>query len=128
MKSERISPFWVGGYRPFSAGDKVIFINTCCLLSIFYIKPQHITLILLLFQVVFYLYSTSNHNFCMVPCFFALLSFIYILHQTTTTPTTTGEGYSLSFIYILHQTTTQCIEFLVISRCLLSIFYIKPQQ
>ena len=25
MKSERISPFWVNGYQPFSAGDSCLF-------------------------------------------------------------------------------------------------------
>ncbi len=55
------------------------------------------------------------------------LSFISILHQTTTI-VGCDFGYGLlSFISILHQTTTQNLSAVTVGNCLLSLFYIKPQ-
>ncbi len=121
-----------------------------CLLSLFYIKPQPLLAQQYDSEIVFYLYSTSNHNFgAIVPCFFQL-SFIFILHQTTTLSKLAKRWVSLSFIFILHQTTTllillwilillsfifilhqtttyTCVD-IVGLHCLLSLFYIKPQH
>ena len=55
--------------------------------------------------IVFYLCSTSNHNMQIVVSPAAILSFISVLHQTTTR---NGVKYALW-------------------HCLLSLFYIKPQ-
>ncbi len=55
--------------------------------------------------IVFYLFSTSNHN--------GWLS-------------SAGSG-ALSFISFLHQTTTGRECYLFLFYCLLSLFYIKPQ-
>ena len=56
------------------------------------------------------------------------LYLIEILHQTTTLSLSIHIGYRLYLIEILHQTTT-CIrcESILLS-CILSKFYIKPQQ
>ncbi len=56
------------------------------------------------------------------------LSYIFILHQTTTIWTTIGATTELSYIFILHQTTTSGVESSLSCRCLISLFYIKPQQ
>ncbi len=76
-----------------------------CLLSLFYIKPQLPTATIHDGAIVFYLYSTSNHNY--------------------RPPRYTMER--LSFISILHQTTTQFNALFNDYNCLLSLFYIKPQ-
>ena len=101
-------------------------------------------------QVVSYRNSTSNHNSPASGCLFRVLYLIEILHQTTTLGEQQRERVSLYLIEILHQTTTQStvsrndaalylIEILHQtttkdllgaggSRCILSKFYIKPQQ
>ena len=77
-----------------------------CILSKFYIKPQLSFRCTWLFGVVSYRNSTSNHNF--------------------------AERYILLFglylIEILHQTTTSSPIWIRNRRCILSKFYIKPQQ
>ena len=100
--------------------------------------------------VVSYRNSTSNHNLKMLPPMFPALYLIEILHQTTTTSTallvsrvlylieilhqTTTSRYSESSVFwlylieILHQTTTQVLAWTLRCRCILSKFYIKPQQ
>ena len=122
----------------------------CCILSKFYIKPQHFYASCCAFVVVSYRNSTSNHNhpemgneprlvvsyrnstsnhniklrinkFLTVVsyrnstsnhnwldsgCLSHVLYLIEILHQTTTTPTSSSSPEWLYLIEILHQTTT----------------------
>ena len=99
-----------------------------CLLSLFYIKPQRSRPRDRGQAIVFYLFSTSNHNCvavgkCRVPIVFYLFS-------------TSNHNISaivkyfilLSFISFLHQTTTVLLLRLFLMDCLLSLFYIKPQR
>ena len=101
-------------------------------------------------QVVSYRNSTSNHNIITLrsvsitlylieilhqttTMFVAilLLSRLYlieILHQTTTSRTTMLHRLKLYLIEILHQTTTIRRSFYSVDSCILSKFYIKPQQ
>ena len=37
-------------------------VNACCVIFLFYIKPQPMTLEAVVYRVVLYFYSTSNHN------------------------------------------------------------------
>ncbi len=105
-----------------------------CLLSLFYIKPQQQLIQSVPVVIVFYLSSTSNHNFVNVmpvdgPIVFYLsstsnhnwpsvldsvlsLSFISLLHQTTTYDDFHFEPFELSFISLLHQTTT-CTSYFI---------------
>ena len=99
-----------------------------CILSKFYIKPQHgsvlyqkggvvsyrnstsnhnaIAVLIVGTVVVSYRNSTSNHNlFCCVSTFY-LLYLIEILHQTTTSSESFFTFFMLYLIEILHQTTT----------------------
>ena len=78
--------------------------------------------------IVFYLYSTSNHNLYDYVRSCALLSFISILHHTTTRLERLTQTLKLSFISILHETTTAEKWVTAEVHCLLSLFYIKPQQ
>ena len=56
------------------------------------------------------------------------LYLIEILHQTTTMFAATRLPFRLYLIEILHQTTTLKRFILTLLRCILSKFYIKPQQ
>ena len=76
----------------------------------------------------FYLYSTSNHNKHPLRRRCDELSFISILHQTTTVVVPSRHTVRLSFISILHQTTTTRPSGRAGQNCLLSLFYIKPQH
>ena len=77
-----------------------------CILSKFYIKPQPIGHKGVQVCVVSYRNSTSNHNFKPFTKYVLLLYLIEILHQTTTQARTT----------------------ILVNRCILSKFYIKPQR
>ena len=55
------------------------------------------------------------------------LSYIVILHQTTTAVDVTTSDILLSYIVILHQTTTMLLIMTKHNCCLISLFYIKPQ-
>ena len=77
-----------------------------CILSKFYIKPQPSSLPRVLPRVVSYRNSTSNHNVAWRLCYV----------------------YWLYLIEILHQTTTPLSSPLPFCCCILSKFYIKPQQ
>ena len=80
-------------------------IPRCCILSKFYIKPQQRANVMRNLRVVSYRNSTSNHNNgCVFSCD-GLLYLIEILHQTTTVTATAPD----------------------VRRCILSKFYIKPQ-
>ena len=80
-------------------------IPRCCILSKFYIKPQQLSLQRDSIGVVSYRNSTSNHN-CVSNAM--------------------GDRW-LYLIEILHQTTTDETKGLINSSCILSKFYIKPQ-
>ena len=99
-----------------------------CLISSFYIKPQlfsgsccSLPIVLYLRStsnhnsasmvsrsagIVLYLRSTSNHNFLFVYFTFLELSYIFVLHQTTTNRSRLLIMTILSYIFVLHQTTT----------------------
>ena len=77
-----------------------------CLISLFYIKPQHGGGILHLLGIVLYLSSTSNHNCTSLQQNLLKLSYISLLHQTTTRLRRYTRLASLSYISLLHQTTT----------------------
>ena len=78
--------------------------------------------------VVSYRNSTSNHNLSSYPAPVAKLYLIEILHQTTTVKTACVVSVMLYLIEILHQTTTPEVVIVLPSGCILSKFYIKPQQ
>ena len=100
----------------------------CCLISLFYIKPQLDSLSNYYRQVVLYLCSTSNHNPLTYPHAHFSLSYIFVLHQTTTSATSLTSLDGLSYIFVLHQTTTAARYSKNHIRCLISLFYIKPQH
>ena len=81
-------------------------IRTSCILSKFYIKPQHFDFERRINYVVSYRNSTSNHNSALSV---SLLVALYLIE-------------------ILHQTTTGGIEVEPFNSCILSKFYIKPQR
>ena len=56
-----------------------------------------------------------------------MLYLIEILHQTTTSYANWQKQFELYLIEILHQTTTTPLCLVVLLRCILSKFYIKPQ-
>ena len=100
----------------------------CCILSKFYIKPQLPVGSLFFRLVVSYRNSTSNHNnrhirrgrHRVVSYRNSTSNHNDVLYNTIRS--------ALYLIEILHQTTT-CLALLLASRrCILSKFYIKPQQ
>ena len=101
--------------------------RSCCILSKFYIKPQHFDCQKRINYVVSYRNSTSNHNSDDVGEDCVKLYLIEILHQTTTVNVNTTTLHPLYLIEILHQTTTRRKSCEWLSCCILSKFYIKPQ-
>ena len=79
-------------------------------------------------HIVLYRLSTSNHNRFLLLCCFSVLSYIVFLHQTTTHEGQCPRSLLLSYIVFLHQTTTGDAPKGCIGDCLISSFYIKPQQ
>ena len=79
-------------------------------------------------RVVSYRNSTSNHNNALATAEALSLYLIEILHQTTTFYIHIGKRILLYLIEILHQTTTFFTFFIMRNGCILSKFYIKPQQ
>ena len=128
---------------------KCIQFTLCCILSKFYIKPQHRFDWFFLFCVVSYRNSTSNHNMShwratsqgvvsyrnstsnhnsrAYPNSLMSLYLIEILHQTTTVTAAAQLLAQLYLIEILHQTTTEFVPMKRRMCCILSKFYIKPQ-
>ena len=118
-----------------------------CLISLFYIKPQLTHFAPRKHYVVLYRYSTSNHNCCLrakknrvvvlyrystsnhnLASAYRLikkLSYIVILHQTTTSIWIYTFCRVLSYIVILHQTTTETLIY--ITYLLLSYIVILHQ-
>ena len=76
---------------------------------------------------VLYLYSTSNHNFSVVAL--AWNEVVLYLYSTSNHNLTLilVSSQQLSYISILHQTTTRSSLFACMYCCLISLFYIKPQ-
>ena len=69
------------------------------------------------------------NNSCNYAAFqYCRLYLIEILHQTTTKSGSKSKVKTLYLIEILHQTTTRAIEWVLRMCCILSKFYIKPQQ
>ena len=91
---------------PVASGD-----FSSCILSKFYIKPQHFDFEKRINYVVSYRNSTSNHNFIDALSARARLYLIEILHQTTTLRVVVILRNKLYLIEILHQTTTAAISF-----------------
>ena len=56
------------------------------------------------------------------------LCYILLLHQTTTQGTSPYETLGLCYILLLHQTTTRPSVEEIKTCCVISFFYIKPQQ
>ena len=121
----------------------------CCILSKFYIKPQHLgdnveTTIVVSYRnstsnhngvnatmsggsVVSYRNSTSNHNILINMC---LYSRVVSYRNSTSNHNSAAllfEVLTLYLIEILHQTTTSGLRRLEPVGCILSKFYIKPQ-
>ena len=121
-----------------------------CILSKFYIKPQRVNdvyqerqlyLIEILHQtttsgrilrpiLMLYLIEILHQTTTLLRRIQAqpLLYLIEILHQTTTKTDLNGYATQLYLIEILHQTTTCGGQKQRTSGCILSKFYIKPQQ
>ena len=102
---------------------------TCCIISSFYIKPQrHINLIIMFMSCIISSFYIKPQQ--LTDCMFgyAQLYYIFILHQTTTSLHEVIAVGVLYYIFILHQTTTWRITKLLDFSCIISSFYIKPQQ
>ena len=99
----------------------------CCLISLFYIKPQPIINGLKDLTVVLYRYSTSNHNTDTD----VMSRVTVVLYRYSTSNHNQRINFirnaKLSYIVILHQTTTCDVSKLLTLSCLISLFYIKPQ-
>ena len=102
--------------------------HSCCILSKFYIKPQlgvdrHLGAF-----VVSYRNSTSNHN----PTDALLWRGAVVSYRNSTSNHNEqicwSYSYLLYLIEILHQTTTCYFQNSTPPSCILSKFYIKPQQ
>ena len=78
--------------------------------------------------VVSYWNSTSNHNSGVGVNATMSLYLIEILHQTTTKTRINYNYAMLYLIEILHQTTTIVAKGVLLLRCILLKFYIKPQR
>ena len=129
---------------------KCIQFTLCCILSKFYIKPQHLSQMIGPSSVVSYRNSTSNHNRIRLrfserivvsyrnstsnhnknngATAIKMLYLIEILHQTTTDSESDTYAGRLYLIEILHQTTTLISVSSFSTSCILSKFYIKPQH
>ena len=100
----------------------------CCILSKFYIKPQQCPSSMAFPAVVSYRNSTSNHN--KAPTFAKRIGVVSYRNSTSNhnLPHARVCSIGLYLIEILHQTTTNSAARLSFPRCILSKFYIKPQQ
>ena len=99
-----------------------------CLISLFYIKPQRYARNHVQTQIVLYLFSTSNHNFYL----FVAEGRLIVLYLFSTSNHNNNDVVKrfewLSYISFLHQTTTVLLNLVSNLYCLISLFYIKPQQ
>ena len=129
-------------------GDIMVY-EEDCLISLFYIKPQRNDCSSVFWYIVLYLFSTSNHNRYLAAAEHDSIV-LYLFSTSNHNQFIFPEGHSsivlylfstsnhnqqinnvwmylLSYISFLHQTTTLCISLALISHCLISLFYIKPQ-
>ena len=98
-----------------------------CILSKFYIKPQHLSQMIGPSSVVSYRNSTSNHNRIRLR-FSERIVVSYRNSTSNHNPNFSIEFFDkLYLIEILHQTTTSRCTSTLRSCCILSKFYIKPQ-
>ena len=133
-----------------TTAKRAALIRLNCILSSFYIKPQLLIGRNVRPGIVSYRLSTSNHNLLSLLNVILKLYLIVFLHQTTTVKILPLRKSGLYLIVFLHQTTTLCSKFrhwselylivflhqtttifklvLIIKNCILSSFYIKPQQ
>ena len=100
----------------------------CCLISLFYIKPQRSARSQKLHIVVLYLFSTSNHNnkFSSV----VAVTVVLYLFSTSNHNFTEASLWSPSVVLYLFSTSNHNLAPLRPSLrhgCLISLFYIKPQ-
>ena len=102
-------------------------LRVSCIASSFYIKPQHVIMILTIPWVVLHPLSTSNHNCQTLTCCYWPLYCILFLHQTTTSSPRYWSVHMLYCILFLHQTTTLNHHLQYCLCCIASSFYIKPQ-
>ena len=99
-----------------------------CILSKFYIKPQLFSCFHVNMLVVSYRNSTSNHN---MRGNTHSADWVVSYRNSTSNHNPVAPGgfaATLYLIEILHQTTTLVKIAAVAYRCILSKFYIKPQQ
>ena len=98
-----------------------------CILSKFYIKPQHSLGGAFGVYVVSYRNSTSNHNSHLHR--FCINNVVSYRNSTSNHNISFGcfLANTLYLIEILHQTTTSCEHSARPMCCILSKFYIKPQ-
>ena len=109
-------------------GSHQWFFRPSCILSKFYIKPQQRIRHKIGHSVVSYRNSTSNHNVSR-----SLQPLGQVVSYRNSTSNHNGSvdvlpGRPLYLIEILHQTTTYIRCELILLSCILSKFYIKPQQ
>ena len=106
---------------------KCIQFTLCCILSKFYIKPQHLSQMIGPSSVVSYRNSTSNHNRIRL----RFSERIVVSYRNSTSNHNKNNGATaikmLYLIEILHQTTTLISVSSFSTSCILSKFYIKPQ-
>ena len=119
-----LSKFYIKPQQPKQSQHR----TASCILSKFYIKPQLVANAMSVCVVVSYRNSTSNHNSIPMLGQALRLYLIEILHQTTTRRSGFFAPRALYLIEILHQTTTATTRRETFSGCILSKFYIKPQQ
>ena len=119
-----LSKFYI---KPQQSGSKSAT-GSGCILSKFYIKPQLARQWLMVPCVVSYRNSTSNHN--QRKCN-NKKSKVVSYRNSTSNHNYRGKKrviVALYLIEILHQTTTRARMAILVDRCILSKFYIKPQQ
>ena len=99
-----------------------------CIISSFYIKPQHRVNTHEYSMVALYRLSTSNHNWSVANNGRERLHYIVFLHQTTTfAPRHAGQRRCIiSSFYIKPQPKSD--RLMVFQGCIISSFYIKPQR
>ena len=118
-----LSKFYIKPQHP----SKVFARYQSCILSKFYIKPQQVYYCINVLIVVSYRNSTSNHNEEL-----NMVNLIIVVSYRNSTSNHNGERLlwiveRLYLIEILHQTTTVLTKELIDWSCILSKFYIKPQ-
>ena len=119
-----LSKFYIKPQR----GGQAYGRSFCCILSKFYIKPQQCCGQVNQYQVVSYRNSTSNHNYPLLK--FIQRKVVSYRNSTSNHNVMSAQAFmmKLYLIEILHQTTTWRPKTRSVPGCILSKFYIKPQQ